>query len=43
LARALGVQPSAINHIEAGRVLPGAARLRTLAAVLRVDPKQVVP
>lgn len=43
LARMLGVQPGAINHIEAGRVLPRADRLRSLASALGVGPDQVVP
>ena len=43
LARALGVQPGAINHIEGGRVLPRADRLRSLAAALGVTPGRVVP
>ena len=43
LARALGVQPGAINHIEAGRVLPRADKLRALALALGVNPEMVVP
>ena len=43
LARAIGVQPGAISHIEAGRVLPRTDRLRALARALGVQPGEVVP
>ena len=43
LARAVGVRPNAICHIEAGRVLPRLERLQVLAAALRVDVEEVVP
>jgi transcriptional regulator with XRE-family HTH domain len=43
LARALGVQPGAINHIEAGRVRPRADKLRALAMALGVSLEKVVP
>lgn len=43
LARELGVHPAAINHIEAGRVLPRSCKLRALAHALGVDVGEVVP
>jgi ribosome-binding protein aMBF1 (putative translation factor) len=43
LGRSIGVQPGAINHIEAGRVLPRADKLRALALALGVNTVMVVP
>ena len=43
LARVLRVQPSAVNHIEAGRALPCSDRLRALAAALHVRVEAVMP